>query len=121
MSETHTATPTPSTATTATREVEAHEFDAVVNPDRLTLVDFSATWCGPCRRLEPILGELAGEMPEVDFLKLDVDRSQEIAMRYGVQAVPTMLVLRAGRVVDRFVGLRSKSELSERLRQHSAA
>ena len=91
-----------------------------VNPDRVTLVDFSATWCGPCRRLEPILGELAGEMPEVDFLKLDVDRGQEIAMRYGVQAVPTMLVLRAGRVIDRFVGLRSKSELGERLRQHSA-
>jgi thioredoxin 1 len=111
---------TTQTAATNTREIEAHEFDATVNPDRVTLVDFSATWCGPCRRLEPILGELAGEMPEVDFLKLDVDRSQEIAMRYGVQAVPTMLVLRFGRVVDRLVGLRSKNELAERLRQHSA-
>ena len=109
------------TTTATTREIEAHEFDATVNPDRVTLVDFSATWCGPCRRLEPILGELAGEMPEVDFLKLDVDRSQEIAMRYGVQAVPTMLVLRAGRVVDRFVGLRPKDELAERLRQHIAS
>jgi thioredoxin 1 len=119
MSQTDIATPSTATAATA-REIEAHEFDQVVNPDKVTLVDFSATWCGPCRRLEPILGELAGEMPEVDFLKLDVDRGQEIAMRYGVQAVPTMLVLRAGRVIDRFVGLRSKAELSERLRQHSA-
>jgi thioredoxin 1 len=117
MSQTTTQTAT--TSATA-REIEAHEFDAAVNPDRVTLVDFSATWCGPCRRLEPILGELAGEMPAVDFLKLDVDRSQEIAMRYGVQAVPTMIVLHAGRVVDRFVGLRSKSELADRLRQHSA-
>jgi thioredoxin 1 len=68
--------------------------------------------------LEPILGELAAELPSVDFLKLDVDRSQEIAIRYGVQAVPTLLVLRAGHVVDRFVGLRSKGELGDRLRQH---
>ena len=119
MSQMNNATPT-TTAIAATREIEAHEFDAVVNPERLTLVDFSATWCGPCRRLEPILGELAGELPDVDFLKLDVDRGQEIAMRYGVQAVPTMLVLRAGRVIYRFVGLRSKGELAERLRQHSA-
>jgi thioredoxin 1 len=95
------------------------DLDAVLDPERVTVVDFSATWCGPCRMLEPILGELAGELPEVDFLKLDVDRSQQIAMRYGVQAVPTLLVLRAGRVVDRFVGLRSKGELAERLRQHS--
>ena len=119
MTQTTTQTMTQGAATA--REIEAHEFDATVNPDRVTLVDFSATWCGPCRRLEPILGELAGEMPEVDFLKLDVDSSQEIAMRYGVQAVPTMLVLRSGRVIDRFVGLRSKDELAERLRQHSAS
>ena len=112
---------TPTAARSATtREIEEHEFDATLDPERLTMVDFSATWCGPCRRLAPILGELAGEMPQVDFLELDVDRSQEIAMRYGVQAVPTMIVLRSGRVIDRFVGLRSKSELAERLRQHTA-
>ena len=97
-----------------------HEFDAVLDPDRLTVVDFSATWCGPCRMLEPILGELAAEMPAVDFLKLDVDRSQQLAIRYGVQAVPTLLVLRAGSVVDRLVGLRSKGALAERLRRARA-
>ena len=119
---TNTAAPASTTAPAATtRELEEHEFDAAVRPERLTVVDFAATWCGPCRRLEPILNELAAEMPSIDFVKLDVDRSQSIAIRYGVQAVPTLLVLRSGRVVDRFVGLRSKGELADRLRQHDAA
>ncbi|HEX2463871.1 MAG TPA: thioredoxin [Thermoanaerobaculia bacterium] len=123
MTQTTNTVATASTKTPAatTRELEEHEFDAAVRPERLTVVDFSATWCGPCRMLEPILGELAAEMPSIDFVKLDVDRSQQIAIRYGVQAVPTLLVLRSGRVVDRFVGLRSKGELAERLRQHDTA
>jgi thioredoxin 1 len=104
-------------AAAAPREVEEHELQALLRPERLTVVDFSATWCGPCRRLEPILGELAAELPTVDFFKLDADRSQQLAMHWGVQAVPTILVLRDGRVVDRMVGLRSKGELAERLRE----
>lgn len=108
------------TGARTTRELEQHEFDAVLDPARLTVVDFSATWCGPCRMLEPILGELAAEMPAVDFLKVDVDRSQQLAIRYGVQAVPTLLVLRQGSVVDRMVGARSKGALADRLRELGA-
>jgi thioredoxin 1 len=103
MSTTNIATT--ATATPTAREIEEHEFDATVRPERLTVVDFSASWCGPCRRLEPILGELAAELPDVDFLKVDADRSQQLAIRYGVQAVPTLLVLRSGQVVDRLVGI----------------
>ena len=113
---------TPTAARSATtREIEEHEFDATLDPERLTMVDFSATWCGPCRMLEPILGELASELPSVDFLKLDVDRSQQIAIRYGVQAVPTLLVLQHGKVVERIVGLRPKGALAARLRELGAA
>ena len=113
---------TPTAVRTAvTREIEEHEFDSALDPERLTVVDFSATWCGPCRMLEPILGELASELPAVDFLKLDVDRSQQIAMRYGVQAVPTLLVLQHGKVVERVVGLRPKGALAARLRELGAS
>ena len=110
-------TPTASGTAATPREVEESELQALLRPERLTVVDFSATWCGPCRRLEPILGELAAELPSIDFFKLDADRSQQLAMRWGVQAVPTILVLRGGRVVDRMVGLRPKGELSDRLLQ----
>lgn len=117
----HTTTAPTATAARTPREVEESEFDALLRPERLTVVDFSATWCGPCRMLEPILGELAAEMPAVDFFKVDADRSQQLAIRYGVQAVPTLLLLRSGRVVDRLVGLRPKGALTELLRGHGAA
>jgi thioredoxin 1 len=121
MTQTTTAATASAARTNVTREIEGPEFDTALDPDRLTVVDFSATWCGPCRMLEPVLGELATELPAVDFLKLDVDRSQEIAMRYGVQAVPTLLVLHHGKVVERMVGLRPKGVLAARLRELGAA
>jgi thioredoxin 1 len=121
MTQTDTTPTANATRTATTREVEEHEFDSALDPERLTVVDFSAPWCGPCRMLEPILGELARELPSVDFLKLDVDRSQQIAMRYGVQAVPTLLVLQHGTVVERMVGLRPKGALAARLRELGAA
>jgi thioredoxin 1 len=106
------------TATVATtRELHEQDFESVIAAgDRLTVIDFSAPWCGPCRMLEPVLGELAAELAgAVDFFKVDLDRSPQLALRFGVQAVPTLLFLRSGRVVDRQVGLLSKAALSERL------
>jgi thioredoxin 1 len=106
-----------------TRELDEKDFDSAVNAgDRLAVIDFSAPWCGPCRILEPILGELAAELGgSVDFWKVDVDRSQQLAIRFGVQAVPTLLFLRSGRVVDRLVGLPAKQALAERVRGHAGA
>jgi thioredoxin 1 len=104
-----------------TRELEEHDFDSALENagDRLAVIDFSAPWCGPCRILEPILGALAAELEgSVDFWKVDVDRSQQLAIRYGVQAVPTLLFLRSGKVVDRLVGLPQKQALAERVRGH---
>jgi thioredoxin 1 len=121
MSETATPSTTAAAAPSKPRDVEETELAALLRPERLSVVDFSATWCGPCRRLEPILGELAAELPGIDFFKLDADRSQQLAMRWGVQAVPTIVVLRDGRVVDRMVGLRPKGELADRLRELDAA
>ena len=107
------------TASVVTRDLDEKDFDeAVITGDRLAVLDFSATWCGPCRTLEPILGELAAELEgSVDFWKVDVDRHPQLAVRYGVQAVPTLLLLRSGRVIDRLVGARPKAILAERLRE----
>jgi thioredoxin 2 len=80
------------------------------------LLDLWAPWCGPCRRIAPVLDELASEMAgRVRFVKLNVDENPTTAGRFGVQGIPTLLVLDKGREVDRIVGVQPKSEIARRL------
>jgi thioredoxin 1 len=80
------------------------------------LVDFSAEWCGPCKMLEPILGELAGEYNgKVRFGKVNIDQEQGLAAQFNVSAVPTLLFFKQGEVVDQRRGLKSKAELKQSL------
>ena len=80
------------------------------------LLDFSAEWCGPCKMLEPILGELAGEYNgRVRFGKVNIDQEQTLAAQYNISAVPTLLFFKKGEVVDQRRGLKSKAELKESL------
>lgn len=93
------------------------QFDSeIAQNNRPVVVDFYATWCGPCKRLSPILDELARPLANrIDFLKVDVDQSPQLAQRYGVEEVPTLVFFRNGKEVGRQVGLMSKDALSERL------
>ena len=75
------------------------------------LVDFYADWCGPCRRLAPLLEELAAETAGVRIIKVNVDDSPSLAQQYGVDSIPSLKVFKNGTVTDEFVGLASKSEL----------
>jgi len=99
--------------------VEANDanFDAeVMKADGPVLVDFSATWCGPCKRLEPIVHQLAGDYEgRLKVVKVDVDRSPGTAARYGVLSVPTVLLVRDGAVRDQVVGLVSRQALEDRV------
>ncbi len=80
------------------------------------LVDMWAPWCGPCRMIAPILEELAGEMAgRVRIAKLNVDENQTTAGRFSVRSIPTLLVMKSGREVDRLVGVMPKAELKQRL------
>ena len=111
------------TATTGALHVTTADFESrVLGAGRPALVDFHAAWCGPCRRQGPLVDELASELSaEAVVAKLDVDANPEIASRYGVFSIPTILVFRDGVEVERFVGLTPKARLASALRSRAAA
>jgi thioredoxin 1 len=98
-------------------ELTERDFAAtVLQSDLPALVDFHATWCGPCRMLAPVLDQLAGEFAgRIKFVKVDVDEAPELANRYQITGVPTLLLFQNGRVVDTVVGLASLGALRARL------
>jgi thioredoxin 1 len=111
--------------TTQTREArsggrvehaDARNFQRMVMEAEMpVLVDFYADWCGPCRMLAPVLDELAREMPEARIVKVNVDHSPELAARYNVNSIPTLIAFRDGRQTAQAVGLASKSQLRKML------
>jgi thioredoxin 1 len=92
-------------------------FEAEVLRSELpVLVDFSAAWCGPCQRLQPILEELATEYAgRVKVAHVDIDQAQSTASKYSVMSVPTLKFIKSGEIVDQALGLMSKSDLASRI------
>ncbi|CUS26547.1 Thiol-disulfide isomerase and thioredoxin [Paucilactobacillus oligofermentans DSM 15707 = LMG 22743] len=84
----------------------------------VTLTDFWATWCGPCRMQSPVVEQLASEMGNVTFNKLDVDQNPETAQKFNVMSIPTLLVQKDGEVVDTLIGYHSKEQLAQILNQY---
>lgn len=80
------------------------------------LLDFWAAWCGPCTMLSPVVEELAQEHPEISFCKVNVDEVPELAQRYQISAIPTLLLFKDGQPVDMSVGVKSKAELENFLK-----
>lgn len=90
-----------------------HEsFEKIIAQNGKTvLVDFWATWCGPCRMIAPVLEEVAKERPDVTVCKVDVDEERELALEYGVSSIPTLLVFRDGKVVNQSIGAMPKERI----------
>ncbi len=85
-----------------------NNFENVLKSE-FAVVDFSATWCGPCKMIEPILEELSDELDgQVDFFNADSDENMELAQEYEIQSIPALLVFKNGKVVDRAVGFQPK-------------
>lgn len=83
------------------------------------LLDFYADWCGPCVAMKPVIEELEKEMADtVKITKIDVDQKQEEASKYGVMSIPTYVILKDGKEVDRFIGANSKEDVVSKLNAH---
>ncbi|CDP07462.1 unnamed protein product [Coffea canephora] len=95
-------------------------FTKGVESKKLVVVDFTASWCGPCRFIAPILAEFAKKLPHVIFLKVDVDELKTVAEKYEVEAMPTFIFFRDGNIVDKFVGAK-KDELLQVITKHATA
>jgi len=100
-----------------TKEVTDQTFaEEVLQHQGVALVDFWAPWCGPCRRIAPIVDELAEAYAgRAKVLKMNVDENQRTPMEYGIQGIPTLLIFKNGQLVDTLVGLQSKQTLTQRL------
>lgn len=98
-------------------ELDDYNFDkTVTHSDKVSLIDFWAPWCGPCKMLTPVIEEVAKEIGEKAFIgKLNVDDNPIIAGRYKVMSIPTLLIFKGGKIVDQMVGLQSKETIISRL------
>ena len=83
----------------------------VLNSDKPVLMDFGAPWCGPCRMVVPLVEEIAKERSDIKVVKINVDEEQELAMQFGVMSIPTLVVMKNGKIVNQVTGARPKAQI----------
>ena len=96
------------------------KFNDIINGEQLTLVDFFATWCGPCKQMHPVLEQLKQELGDsIRIVKLDVDKNEALAAAYRIQSVPTLMLFRSGQVIWRQSGAMRLNELKAIINQNA--
>ena len=96
------------------REIGFDEYNnEVIKSDKLVLIDFFATWCGPCKMLAPVIEQVSNENEDVMVVKVDVDKNPELAVLYNVASIPTLVFLKEGKAVKEHIGFASKAEIQQ--------
>ena len=89
--------------------------EEVINSEKPVLLDFWASWCGPCRMVSPIVDEIAQERPDVKVCKVNVEEQRELAAAFKVMSIPTLVVMKGGKIINRALGARPKEQIQELL------
>ena len=97
--------------------INSLEFDNTIESG-VVVVDFFATWCGPCKMLSPVIDELSGELENVNFVKVDIDQSMDLAQKFKIVSVPTLKVFKNGEEVDTLMGFMPKEVLKSKVEAH---
>ena len=95
--------------------INKNNFDLVLNSDKPVLIDFYATWCGPCRMVSPIVDQIADENPQYLVAKVNVDEEPELAAQFGVSSIPLLAVIKNGRIANKAAGARPKQQILKML------
>lgn len=99
-------------------QVKETEFDTLLKSENLLVVDFSATWCGPCRVVAPLIEQLAQEHQDIKVVKIDVDQDKPLAKRYEVRSIPAVLIFKNGELVENIVGAKPYEEFAEAVKKN---
>ena len=94
-------------------EIKDIDYKKIITENKKVVIDCYASWCGPCKMLSPILDDIAKELKDVSFYKVNVDEADIITSDFNIMSIPTILIFKEGELKDKIVGLRSKSELYE--------
>ena len=95
-------------------------FDKTISSENLTLVDFWAEWCGPCKSMHPIFESMSKKFPNVKFGRVNVDNNQNISMKYAVQSIPTFIMFKSGQIIDKMMGAVGAPGISMICKKHSS-
>ncbi|MEG0977984.1 MAG: thioredoxin [Bacilli bacterium] len=102
------------------KELEKENFEElVINESKLVIVDFYANWCAPCMKLKPILHELGESRDDIKVIAVNVDENDELGAKFKVYSIPAVFFIQNGKVVDNFVGFKSRPAIEETIKKHS--
>jgi len=100
------------------KNLNSNEFTELTNSNKLTLVKYFGSWCGPCRMLNPVIESLIPSFPDVNFGEVDIDAERELALNSGIRAVPTIIFYKNGKVLDRLTGVNSAQYYIQKLEEY---